>query len=150
MPSFKHTDSLRFWFDYTDPMVYRVITFMESMEDWTTDDNDEVNSALQKLGHAMEDLGDNEIAKEETFMKLITFLKLSRMLHILQTIDTARPGSASGLLSYAEKNSTSSQDLSGLFLRRNVIFERLRLLSRLFSKGRIALVQQALEDEDVE
>ena len=50
---------------------------------------------------------------------------------------------------YAEENNTPDNILAGLFLRRNIVFERLRLLSRVFSPDRFQLVLQALEPEHV-
>ncbi len=37
--------------------------------------------------------------------------------------------------------------MANLFLRRNIVFERLRLLARIFSKERIELMLQLLEQE---
>ena len=34
-----------------------------------------------------------------------------------------------------------------LFIKRNIVFERLRILSRLFSKDRLDMIQHALEEE---
>jgi intracellular multiplication protein IcmW len=60
----------------------------------------------------------------------------------------AHPGSASKVLMYAEENSLSGQDAAGFFLKRNIVFERLRLLSRTFSEDRLKLVAEALEGEE--
>ena len=35
MPDLSHEASAKYWFEYIDPMIYRVITFMENVEDWT-------------------------------------------------------------------------------------------------------------------
>ena len=43
-----------FWRNYEDPMIYRVVSFMESVEKWTIDGNPEVEKALQELGDALE------------------------------------------------------------------------------------------------
>ena len=69
------------------------------------------------------------------------------MLCVLQSIDTAHPGGASKVLMYAEENSTSNQDIPGLFLRRNIVFERLRLLGRVFAEERVDIVMKALGGE---
>ena len=41
MPDLSIAASRQYWNDYDDPMIYRVITFMESIEDWTLDGNPE-------------------------------------------------------------------------------------------------------------
>jgi intracellular multiplication protein IcmW len=48
---------------------------------------------------------------------------------------------------HAEEISQSPDDEAGLFLRRNIVFERLRLLARVFSQPRLALILKALEGE---
>ena len=73
---------------------------------------------------------------------------MGRTLRLLQAMYTSHPGAASKLLINAEETSESSDDPAGLFLRRNIVFERLRLLSRVFSEERFALITQALEGED--
>ena len=73
------------------------------------------------------------------------FLHVGRTLRIMQAIDQSHPGSASRLLMFAEEATKSDQDPSGLFLKRNIVFERLRLLGRVFSHERLSLVQKALE-----
>lgn len=63
-------------------------------------------------------------------------------------LDNAHPGAAAKVLMYAEEHTQSDQDNSGVFLRRNIVFERLRLLSRVFAPDRLKLVLKALEDRD--
>jgi intracellular multiplication protein IcmW len=41
-----------------------------------------------------------------------------------------------------------SHDAAGFFLKRNIVFERLRLLTRAFSESRLKMVSQALEGEE--
>jgi len=70
------------------------------------------------------------------------------MLRIMQCLDTAHPGAASKLLMFAEKSNASPTNNIGLFLRRNIVFERLRLLGRVFSEERFILVQNAIEETE--
>jgi len=148
MPELSSKAVHEFWKNYEDPMIYRVISFMESVEDWTLDGNSEIEEALNKLGNSLEGITKFELAKEDLYIKSSCHLKAGRVLRILQAIDTTHPGSASRLLMYAEENSKSSDDAAGLFLRRNIVFERLRLLSRVFSSERFAIITKALEHED--
>lgn len=149
MVDLSHKGSLNFWFEYKDSIIYRVITYMESVEHWTVDDHPELENALSSLGETMDNVGNIDLQKEDEFIKIAAYMKAGRALRLLQAMDTAHPGAASKLLTYAEKQSTSPDDAAGLFLRRNVIFERLRLLTRVFSPERLALVQQAMEDEEL-
>jgi intracellular multiplication protein IcmW len=147
MPKLTLSASHEFWKNYEDPMIYRVIAFMETAEEWTLDGEAALEQVIDKIGDALEPLTRFDLGKEEQFIALCAHLKTSRTLRILQAIDTIDPGSASKLLMYAEENNTSQNALSNLFLRRNIIFERLRLLARVFSPERFALVLKILEQE---
>jgi intracellular multiplication protein IcmW len=66
----------------------------------------------------------------------------------LQAIDVVHPGSASRVLIKAEETSLGSHDPAGFFLKRNIVFERLRLLARVFCQYRLNLVVRALEGDE--
>ncbi len=147
MPDLSHDGVHQFWKDYPDGMIYRVVAFMEGVEHWTVDEDPGFESAMQGLADALETLGNYELGQQQDFITLCTYLKMARMLRLLQTIDTAHPGGASKILMYAEENSASSEDIAGIFLRRNIVFERLRLLGRVFANERIDIVMKALGSE---
>ena len=141
--------SHEFWKNYEDPSIYRVIAFMESVEGWTLDGNPELESVIASISETLDQLTRFELSKEEQFITLCAHIKTSRILRLLQAIDTIDPGSASKVLMYAEENNTPDNILAGLFLRRNIVFERLRLLTRVFSPQRFEIVLKALEQENV-
>lgn len=147
MPDLSLKASHEFWKNYQDPMIYRVIAFMETVEDWTLDGDPTLEAILDELGRNLDQVRRFELGKEEQFITLLAHLKTSRILRVLQAIDTIEPGSASKILMYAEENNTPENLLTGLFLRRNIVFERLRLLSRVFSAERFELVLKAMEQE---
>lgn len=151
MPDLSHKASAEYWHDYVDPMIYRVVTFMESVEDWTLDGNPQLEEAINQLGKELDDIAAldmNMFGQEEKFIRIVGNIKSGRGLRLLQAIDTVHPGSASKILIHAEETSTSSQDPAGFFLKRNIVFERLRLLARVFSEYRLKLVSRALEGEE--
>ena len=149
MPTLDLTSAHEFWKNYEDPMIYRVIAFMETVEGWTLDGNPDIEEAINALGQQLDKLTRFELGKEEQFVALCAHIKTSRILRLLQAIDTIDPGSASKVLMYAEENNTPDNVLAGLFLRRNIVFERLRLLARVFAPKRFELVLKALEQENV-
>jgi len=134
-----------FWRQYDDPMIYKVIAFMETAEKWCLDGNATLEEAITKLSAALSELKSFELGKEEQFVTLCAHIKTSRILRLLQAVDTIDPGSASKLLMYAEENNSPDNMMASLFLRRNIIFERLRLLGRVFAKERIELVLKVME-----
>lgn len=148
MPDLSNKASHRYWFEYPDPMIYKVVAFMEGVEDsWVLDGTKPVEEAMIELGKALDDASNLTLNKEDDFITLAAHIRAARSLRLLQCLDTENPGAASKLLSYAEDKSESSEDYAGLFLRRNIVFERLRLLGRVFSRERLNLVVKALEDE---
>lgn len=147
MPNLDLAGSHEFWKNYEDPMIYRVISFMETAEDFTLDGTPALEQTLTKLGQALDELTNFELSQEEDFITLCSHLKTSRILRLLQAIDSIDPGSASKLLMYAEENNTPENAMAGLFLRRNIVFERLRLLARVFSSERFDLVLKVLEQD---
>lgn len=148
MPDFSTEGAHDFWRNYDDPMIYRVVAFMEAVERWTVDGDPKVEAALEKMGDALEGVTKFELLKEDNYLQVGCHLKMARLLRILQAIDTAYPGSASRLLMSSEDKSRQGDKPADLFLRRNIVFERLRLLARIFSQERLSLVTRALEGED--
>nr|5X90_F Chain F, IcmW [Legionella pneumophila subsp. pneumophila str. Philadelphia 1] len=149
-PDLSHEASAKYWFEYLDPMIYRVITFMESVENWTLDGNPELEEAMKQLGQELDDIEKIDLgllAEEDKFIRIVGNIKSGRGLRLLQAIDTVHPGSASRVLIHAEETSLSSSDPAGFFLKRNIVFERLRLLSRVFCQYRLKLVLRALEGD---
>ncbi|AML48455.1 phosphoesterase [Coxiella burnetii] len=145
MPDLSHKAVHQFWRDYKDPIIYRVISFMEGVEDWTMDGNPEIETALKELGKTLEDIGNIDLQQENAMINLVTHLKTGRGLRLLMCLDTAYPGAAAKVLMHAEEVSKSEIDTAGIFLKRNLVFERLRLLGRVFSPDRFKLILQTLE-----
>jgi len=151
MPDLSHEASLKYWFEYIDPMIYRVIVFLESVEVWTLDGKQELEDVINKIGKELDDIEKVDLSAlghEEIFIRLAANIKSGRGLRLLQTIDMIHPGSASKVLIHAEETTTGSHDPAGIFLKRNIAFERLRLLARVFSTYRLQLVARALEGEE--
>ncbi len=148
MPDFSHQAVHQFWNDYQDPTIYKVITFMEGVEDWTADGHPEMEAALQKLGDALEEIGNIDLQLKDDLIELIANVKTGRGLRILMCLDTAYPGAAAKILMHAEETTKTDEDMPGILLRRNIVFERLRLLGRVFAPDRFKLVLKALEDSD--
>lgn len=147
MPNLDLQSSHEFWKQYDDPTIYRVLVLMETVEDWSYDGDPELEKAISSLGQSLDKVKNYESNKEEQYIILLAHLKTSRILRTLQAIDSIEPGSASRVLIYAEENNTTDNPITGLFLRRNIIFERLRLLSRVFSSQRFELILKAMEQE---
>jgi intracellular multiplication protein IcmW len=135
----------KFWNDRQDPFLVKIIKTIEDIEDWTLDGDPDIEAGLVKLAAALDNPVNFEIKHEDYFVNILVSIKLSRSLRIMQHIDSISPGSASKLLIYAEVASKGTDDIPGLFLNRNLVFERLQLLSRIFAPERFQIVTQAVE-----
>ena len=129
MPDLSHKAVHQFWYDYQDPIIYQVISFMESVEDWTVDGDPSLEANLKELGNALEDIGNIDLKQEDAMINLVTHIRTGRGLRLLMCLDTAYPGVAAKVLMHAEETTKSDTDMAGIFLRRNIVFERLRLLA---------------------
>ncbi len=147
MPDLSLKASHDYWANFRDQSIYRVVSFLESSEEWTFDGNPELEAAMQDLGSALEGIVKFELKQQADYVDIGNHVKSARVLRLMQAIDTIHPGSASKLLMYVEDTTRSDTDPAGLFLRRNVVFERLRLLGRIFSEERLNLLQKALDKD---
>ena len=146
MPDLSHKAVHQFWHSYDDPTLYKVICMMEAVEDWTQDGDPALEKALLTLADALDRTEGQPLEDFESVIELVTFIKTGRGLRVLMALDVAHPGLASKILMHGESITQSSSDTAGLMLRRNVVFERLRLLGRIFSAERTQMVTAALED----
>ncbi len=141
--------SHEYWQQYSDPIIHRVLSFMESVETFPQLKNPLFDTIINELNKALSLLKESDINQpnqQDLFIRFGNELHMTQTLRLLQALDTAKAGSAARILMYAETMNQKSNSDSALFLQRNIIFERLRLLTRLFSQERLRLIQQALEE----
>lgn len=151
MPDLSLESVHAFWHDYDRRTLYRIVTSMEGIESWASDDDPKVNDALNQLGLALDNLDDVDVHDEALVVKILVNTRSSRALRLMQFLDVLKPGTASKLLIYAEdvtKDAANKNKYADLFLKRNIAFERLQLLGRVFAPERINLVLKALESGD--
>lgn len=151
MPELSHEAAAQFWSAFPDPNIYRVITFLESVEHWTIDNNERLETLLKTLGQELDNFANIDLSNlkhEEIFIKILAGIKTSRGLRLLHAIDSVHPGSASRVIMHAEEMNYDLQKPPYFFIKRNMAFERLRLLSRIFASHRLTIINQALEGEE--
>ncbi len=137
-----------FWHDYDKRTLYRIVTSMEGIENWAADTDPQVEETLLRLGACLDEITDFEITDEAVLIKVLANTHSGRALRLMQFLDVLKPGTASKLLIYAEeqtKDAANKNKYADLFLKRNLAFERLQLLGRVFAPERINLILKALE-----
>lgn len=144
MPDLSNKGSHKFWHEYPDPIAYKIISFLEGVENWTLDGDPQLETALTELGKALDKIGNIDLQDEDSFIKISSYIKTGRALRLLHCMDTAHPGAASKILMHAEAQDKKTNKAAELFLKRNVVFERMRLISRIFSKERLDAILKIL------
>ena len=76
----------KFWFGYKDPMIYRIVAFMESVEDWTVDDDPDFEAAVQRLGKILDEVGDIGIIFVTARDTQPTGYRKSRVLFLIKLV----------------------------------------------------------------
>lgn len=150
MADFSQQAVHEFWHEYDDPYLYRVISLMESIEHWTRDGDPQFEAAMKRLEEAFDLIENLDLEVNDPMIQLVANVKTGRGLRLLMCMDMANPGSAAKVLMHAEETTESDNDIAGILLKRNVVFERLRLMSRVFAQDRFKLILKALEDSDYE
>jgi len=147
MPDLSVKGIEKFWHEPDNSEIYKIISVMESVENWSNAENAELDEALDALGKVLDGIGYVDLKEEDKFIQIANNLKIGHMLRVVQALDIAHPGAVAKLFLFAKENSGSSEDANGLFLRRNIVFERLRALSRVFAEDRINHILKVLEEK---
>ena len=137
-------ESHAFWDGFPDKSVYHVIVLLESVEKSFLDGDKDFEDKMQALGDALDGLAGRELDNKQLVLDVAANLRTSRYLRLLQSLDMASPGAASKVIAFAEKSDPGNAQAQ-LFLRRNIIFERYRLLGQVFSQDRFDILLKALE-----
>ena len=150
MPDLSNDAIHAFWDSYDRRTLYRVIVALENVESWAVDSDKDIEPSILELGRAIDSANDFDIDDEDQLIRVLANIKSGRAMRVLQSLDGVKPGVASQLLMHAEEKAEDEDDTENhhakLFIRRNLVFERLQLLSRVFSPQRLSLILRALEE----
>lgn len=133
-----------FWRQRGDITIMQIIEQMETADTWTLDEQPEFEEKVSDFANWLSDKKEFDLTNEKDFIELMVSLKTGRALRLLQYIDQLQPGSASKLLIYAEV-AAETDNAAKCFLQRNLIFERMQLLSRIFAPNRFSLLMKSIE-----
>lgn len=138
----------QYWQEFPDPAVYQIIKSMESVENWILDNHKEVEKALEHLSQSLEIFKTRPalVSKyKEEIIHILAYIKTGRALYFLHELEQIYPGAFANLISYAQEHCQHAGDAMSIFLRRSIVFERLRIIKRVFSTERINSVIKVLE-----
>jgi intracellular multiplication protein IcmW len=138
-----------FWDNYDRRTLYRIIAALENVEHWTQDLDPELEPLVMQLGEVIDEAHSFEVEDESKFVRLLSNIHSGRAMRLLQALDMEKPGTASKLLMFAEETADNTSVLDNthakLFIKRNLVFERLQLIARVFAPQRVSLVLKGLE-----
>lgn len=144
MPDFSLDFCHDYWDMHSDPMVYKALCFMESLEDWAADQQPEVDEAVNHLGLLLENIDNIDLKHADEFINVAAYVKATRNLMLLQTLNEGFPGAVAKLVKHAEAEAHENNTYR-IFLERHVLFERLRLLGSIFSPEASKKIKEILE-----
>lgn len=144
MSTLSHDSSKEFWKDFMGGSIYDIIDFIEQTEDWVVSNDPTVNEALDKLSQYFTQADSKSALPHTDLIHVCAYVYLSQKLRIMQSLDNIQPGLATQLIQTAEKAPTKDSS-AFVFLQRNLIFERMRILSRILHSDRIQLVKKLYE-----
>ena len=124
-----------FWSKHPCPNLYRIIASMESTEHWTLDENKEFEEKIIDNLRFPDNYANAEIyEKEEIFFSIFSALKMGRAIRFLQLLENTSHGAVAHLLTEAINNKAASSEISAHFIEKNVKFNNLQILGKVFSK----------------
>ena len=141
MPDLSRESTLDFWMTFMGGSVSPIIEFIEHSEEWI---NIEDEAALSQLGQHLDTLSSESSLSELDYVRVCAKLYLSQKLRIMQILDSVSPGFATKMIDSAQNNA-SDDPLAKAFLQRNLIFERMRIMRRIFASDRVQLIQRLYE-----
>lgn len=133
----------QFW-QHKDPRMARILMWMESMEDWMLDDNEEFNKALIDLVPKIENATRSALlGQSEPLLEVMAYMSSARALRMIEWFDEHFPrGMSIDFLEYAQQNpeNTAAQ----LLVDRLRALQSLSLLGRVFSPTRVRIITELL------
>lgn len=145
MPDFSVESCHNYWSKHSDPMIYKALCFMESVEEWISDDHETIDEEFNALGGLLNNIDNIDLKHADEFIAIAANVRATRKLMLLQTLNEAYPGAVAKLIKQAEVKASTSKDHK-LFLQRHVVFERLRLLGKIFSPEASQKIKDIIEN----
>lgn len=146
MPNLRQSIIEDFW-HRKDPRMARILGWMESMEDWMLDDNEEVASSIFALAGTLEKISGKEVLENsEEIIKAMAYMSSPRALRLMEWFDEHFPQGIS--VSLTRKAQETDDETASLLLDRLNTLHRLSLLSKIFSPHRTKLIVELLQESE--
>lgn len=144
------SEGTRAYFEDLDPQLGAAVKSMESVESWTKDRHEEVQSALQKFADKVSESDIEEISPEmqKKLIVLLGYISTGKAIKLLMWIEQSLPNFVAKTLAEAQMLSVFdklNEESCRLFVERFYVLERLHMLSRIFAEDRLETIQKVLK-----
>lgn len=146
MPNLRQSVIEEFWHK-KDPRMARILGWMESMEDWMLDDDEDVAGGIFALANTLEKVSARSVIENsEDLLKAMAYMSSPRALRLLEWFEEHFPNGVSVALT--QKARENDSESAALFLDRLNTLNRLSLLSKIFSPHRTKIIVNILNEAD--
>lgn len=146
--SLKQSILERYW-SQKDPLLAQILNQMERMETWTVDDQ-HVNEALHQLIPKLSNVSRKGLLEQgDNFINLMAYLSSPKAIRLLAWFEERFPqaGGLSADLLYRAKE-IKKDEKSQILVERLQVLKSMHVLSQVFSKSRIQLINALLKQQD--
>lgn len=147
MPNLRQSMIESFW-QKKDRRMARILGWMESMEDWMLDDNENVANSIYALANTLERVSKKEIVNNaEELIRAMAYMSSPRALRLVEWFDEHFPQGVS--LELTQKALEMKDDeRAALFLDRFNTLHALSLLSKIFAPSRTRMIVDLLQQQE--
>ena len=135
----------QFW-QGRDPRMARILLWMESMEEWGLDENEDFSEALLSLSPKLEQAGRGTMLEQsEALITVMAYMSAGRAMRMMEWFDEHFPKGLS--IELIEQAQGQSEDAPAqLMLDRLRALESLSLLGKIFSPTRMRIISELLRE----
>lgn len=146
MPNLRQSIIEKFWQE-KDPRMARILGWMESMEDWMLDDNEEVADAIYVLAQTLERVSRRDIMEHsQELIHAMAYMSAPRALRLLEWFDEHFPQGVSVELT-KQALTMKDDERASLLLDRFNTLHRLSLLTKIFAPHRTRIIVDLLQQQ---
>lgn len=145
MPNLRRSIIDNFWLK-KDRRMHRVLGWMESMEDWMLDENEDVANSIYALANTLERVSKKDVIENaEELIQAMAYMSSPRALRLLEWFDEHFTQGVS--LEFTQKAlAMKGDERAEILLERFNTLHKMSLLSKIFKPQRtkmiISLMQQ--------
>lgn len=131
------------------PDIFKLVLGIENRETHVYDKEPEFADLLTSISNNIDNLANLDLENSQVCDDLITFLahlSLGKIIRCLDYIDEIDYHFTNNLINYAKEHSKEPTDIYNLFLEKNIIFEKIQIVSRTFHNDRFKEILDAMEE----